>query len=447
VKPKTKALPQNIDQDVDTWEDSSSTSSDRTRRSTPLSGPIFTTNIMDCAVNRFFYDYILPEAQSGSKYLTGVFEYLPTLFQYSPEETSLKEAVYTVALANFDRRSGCSFPNIRTEIDKHYGNTLRLVAEGLSDPREAQTNQLLIAVQMLGIFEQMNTGGNNIVFVKAHATGMAALIKARQKRPINDEYEWRIIRNINSQMIAACLKLGIPSFVPYSALKHFYEDARFPLGRIFSLLHQGVDILALWNSISYSIPANEQAEKAALLQQMVVLDAQLDAWEQEFPPAAKLLTIPTPDVSSLPKWLRHVVEHPGMPPTVHVYDSVQVIYIWNLYRLLRFSINRVLLITSLRCPMPGGSITTYQDIMQRMVDDACSSIVAIYTQPIAAKPVAGELADVVGFRPMMSILPLNLAKAGLMHLPDTKENKARREWADSTLAFTMTTFHNSKWVC
>jgi hypothetical protein len=403
---------------------------------------------MDCAVNRFFYDYILPEGSMVSKSkFTGVFDYLPPLFQYAQQQTSLKEAIYTVSLANFDRRSGCSFPNIRAEMEKRYGNTLRLVSEEVNDPNSFQTNQLLLAVQMLGIFEQMSTGGNNIVFLQAHATGMAALIKAREKRTINDEYEWRIIRNIMGQMLAACLKLGIASFVPYSALKHFYEDARFPMGRIFSLVHQGVDLLALWKSVTYTIPANEQAEKTALLKQMAVLDNELDDWSHNLHAASEYKTIPTPDSSTLPRWFRHLAQHPGMPTTFHVYDSVQAIYMWSLYRTLRFSIARVLLVTVLRNPAPGGSVKAYQEIMQRMTNDACSSILAIYTQSIHTKPKAAELADVVGFRPMMAILPLNLIKTGLLTLPDTEENRARRAWADDALTFTMTTFHNSQWVC
>lgn len=126
---------------------------------------MLTVNIMDCAVNRFFFDYTLPEGRPGHQ-LSGIFDYIPPLFNDAPPNSSLKEAIYAVSLANFDRRTRCSITGIRTDVERHYGNTLRLVAEEANDPRLAQTDSLLLAVQMLGVFEQMSTGGIMLCFCK-----------------------------------------------------------------------------------------------------------------------------------------------------------------------------------------------------------------------------------------------------------------------------------------
>ena len=396
-------------------------------------------DILDCAVNRFFYDYSLPESRETHS-TNGVFDYIPPLFYDAPPKCSLKQAIYAVALANFDRRTGCSIKGIRTNIDRHYGSTLRLVAEESQNPKTANSDELLLAVQMLGVFESMSTGGNNVNFLQAHAMGMAALIRQRGLQIITDEYQWRIFRSIQGQLLAACLKLGVPSFIPYSDLKDIYNTGKYPMARMLGRVHLGVDLLALWKAAS---DTNDEMEKAMLLPQITTLDAELAEWEHALPEPAQYLIRPTPRPEEIPRWIRPLVEHPGMPSKVHIYDSVQVIYLWTLYRTLRVFISKVLLLASLRNPIPGYSIASRQSVILRMTEDACRSVLAIFTQKIDTKPHADTLEDVVGFRSILVMMPLNVAKETLRLVPETPETILRLQWIQKVYDFTMCSFLNA----
>ena len=428
------------------FDDSSSSSSSSCSSSTPRSiSPVLTVDVMDCAVNRFFYDYVLPSERTypGAQ-LTGIFDYIPPLFYHAPQKSSLKQAVYAVSLANFDRRTGCSLKGLRQDIDKHYGNTLRLVAEESKNPKTAGTDELLLAVQMLGIFEQMSTGGNNAIFLQAHAMGMSALIKQRGLRIVTDEYQWRIFRSIQGHLLSACLRLGVTSFIPYSDLKAVYDNDKYPMARILGHIHHGVDLLAIWKA---AVAANDEFEKTRLLTQLTTLDTSLADWEQNVPQPAQYAVHPKPDSQTLPRWARHLAEHPGMPNKVHEYDTVQVIYFWTLYRTTRILVSKILLFAALHNPIPGYSVASRQSVILRMAEDACSSVLPILVQPIDSKPNPETLTDVVGFRAMMCILPLTVARDTLKMAPPTEELAQRLQWIDRVLDFAMGNFHSSRWVC
>ena len=118
-------------------------------------------------------------------------------YSNSKPGSSLYEAIRTVALANFDRRTGRGLLGLRQDIDKQYGNTLRVVAEEAALPSASVSDHLLLAVQMLGIYEMMSTGGNNMNFLQAHSMGMAALYKSRASPIIRTESDWLIFRGAN----------------------------------------------------------------------------------------------------------------------------------------------------------------------------------------------------------------------------------------------------------
>jgi hypothetical protein len=47
----------------------------------------------------------------------------------------------------------------------------------------------------------MSTGGNNPLFLEAHARGLAALLKMREIPVVDGGYYWRMFQSINVQMV------------------------------------------------------------------------------------------------------------------------------------------------------------------------------------------------------------------------------------------------------
>jgi hypothetical protein len=234
----------------------------------------------------------------------------------------------------------------------------------------------------------------------------------------------------------------MPSFIPYSQLKEFYEDSPYPMIAMTSLIHQGVDLLALWKARSASLPSAGEAEQGALLNKILALDAAFDTWEETVPAIKAFTRYPTPAASTLPSWLRRIVEHPGMPQVAHSYDSLQLIYNWSLCRTMRMLIARVLLAASLK--IPGADPTPYEETIQRMVDDTCSSVLPIFITPVDTKPYAESIPEICGLRPYMTMLPLNVAKASLRVLLQTPEARTRAAWIDEVLGFVFGEFHRGR---
>jgi hypothetical protein len=128
-------------------ESRSSSSLVPSRSLTPLS-----LDVTECALNRFFFDYTLP-SEWLSRGNAGIFDYIPSIFAKAPPNSSLREAIYAVALAKFDRRTGFVIEGNKVNIERRYGNALRLVAKETQDPALVASDELLLAVQMLGVFE------------------------------------------------------------------------------------------------------------------------------------------------------------------------------------------------------------------------------------------------------------------------------------------------------
>jgi hypothetical protein len=287
----------------------------------------------------------------------------------------------------------------------------------------------------------MSTGGNNALFFEAHASGLAALLKLRKMPAVEYSYQWRLFVSINSQMLTSCLRRGIPSFIPFSQIKNFYENSSFPMMKLTSLIHRGVDLLSLWKGSAASYTA-DNAERASLVAQMSALDVSMDLWEKTVPGICGFTSEPTPNASNLPQWLRPIIEHPGVPRVMQVHDNVQLIFTSNLWRMMRMLVARVLLAASIE--MPGTDSISYMRTIRRMVEDTCTSILPIFITPIDTKPYANTVEEVCGFRSYMAINPLLIAKACLEVLPATVESGARIAWIGEVHAFTLREFHKSR---
>jgi hypothetical protein len=133
-------------------------------------------DVTECAINRFFFDYTLPIARPFGLTHAGIFDYVPAVFASAPSSSSLREAISAVSLANFDRRTGFAIEGNRINVERHYGNALRLVKKEMQDPATASSDQLVLAVQMLGIFEVRDTSGLSIIYVISSFRGLCYAI-------------------------------------------------------------------------------------------------------------------------------------------------------------------------------------------------------------------------------------------------------------------------------
>ena len=105
------------------------------------------TSAEDQATCFFFRNYVLEE----QKFHNGNFQYLSDLYACEEIGESLAETVAClglVGLANFWKAS-----NIMKNARSKYNSALRLVSSRLRNMEEAKTDQTLVAVMLLGLYE------------------------------------------------------------------------------------------------------------------------------------------------------------------------------------------------------------------------------------------------------------------------------------------------------
>lgn len=110
------------------------------------------TDLVDCARNRFFFDYPLPsdDPENPQK---GVLDYLPGLYAQACSGSPLPAAVNAVCLVNFHRRAGPSSNKALLLAGRAYGEALAGVKRATQNQTQASSDSVVMAVHLLGIYE------------------------------------------------------------------------------------------------------------------------------------------------------------------------------------------------------------------------------------------------------------------------------------------------------
>jgi hypothetical protein len=106
------------------------------------------TSAEDQALCFFFGNYV-----SGSDMLNtcGNYQYLSAIYANQPVGKSLRQAVASIGLAGL--ANFWSAPNIMAQSNSAYCSALQLVNSGLGNIEEAKSDQTLVAIILLGLYE------------------------------------------------------------------------------------------------------------------------------------------------------------------------------------------------------------------------------------------------------------------------------------------------------
>jgi hypothetical protein len=230
---------------------------------------------------------------------------------------------------------------------------------------------------------------------------------------------------------------------------HEFYDSPFPLVRLQNFLHRGVDLLAQWRQIASRKDVVDLVDIESLLKtlldQVVLLDSGLTNWELTLPSMFNYGSFSLDEKQLQPPWMLELLNHPGCPPIMHDYDSLQNIYTWNLYRMVRILLNQAIL-NSVRIfplytlPM-AMDLQTSLLVIKKLVDDICSSVLSSFTVSIPGKPLAVLKQDICGFRVQGLVGALELARACLRANLGYLESHLRAEWVESIITFISNEIH------
>ena len=114
--------------------------------------PYLSLDVHDLVRSRFFFDYVLPLTDSTPN--RGVLDFLPDLYlQNDGPGSALSAALSACSYSNFNRRFRTTSPSNQILRAKYYGEALSLVKNATQCEATAKSDQLLVAVYLLGIYE------------------------------------------------------------------------------------------------------------------------------------------------------------------------------------------------------------------------------------------------------------------------------------------------------
>jgi hypothetical protein len=85
--------------------------------------------------------------------LRGILDYLPMLYSATNPESCLHAALGAVAYANFCRRSSMTIADGRRLAKQCYGKALSLVSQATQNNTTASSDDVVMAVSLLGVYE------------------------------------------------------------------------------------------------------------------------------------------------------------------------------------------------------------------------------------------------------------------------------------------------------
>jgi hypothetical protein len=113
--------------------------------------PFLVLDHHEVVCSRFFFDYVLPVGDDNP--YKGVMDYLPQLYKESGPNSALHVVVTACSYASFHRRFWNLSGGNQIEGAKAYGQALALVQDATHNEATAKSDQLLLAVYLLGLYD------------------------------------------------------------------------------------------------------------------------------------------------------------------------------------------------------------------------------------------------------------------------------------------------------
>lgn len=104
----------------------------------------------DEATSYFFHNFVSENPAS----LTAYSHMLPTIYRQGSSYSALYKIIEAIGLAGISNVKQA--PELMVAAGQKYARVLRAITASIQDPKEASTDQTLIAVMLLGLFEVPN---------------------------------------------------------------------------------------------------------------------------------------------------------------------------------------------------------------------------------------------------------------------------------------------------
>ncbi|KAE8419654.1 hypothetical protein BDV36DRAFT_250975 [Aspergillus pseudocaelatus] len=310
-------------------------------------------------------------------------------------------------------------PALSHEANRAYSWALRDIRTALTDPIEAASDQMLVAVMLLVLYETVSGDSeNSLRSWDRHVDGALTLVQLRGASQLRNRIGRSIFLNLRTEILINCLqrRLRVPiTLINWMSEARNFETAQeAPAGSLADLIVNACAVLA-----SAKDEVMDKANLSRYIATLLSIDKDLERWTQDLPVHYEFKALTPPDETEELYLGR-----------CDIYSGAEMVYTWNLQRCARIILRQALVralslhFSSLSPPSASFPLSyrhllrTSDALIQETSSEICYSlpyILHIYDKP--GKP--GDLRAA-------SILPLlwPLYIAGTAHTaPNTL-----REW-------------------
>ncbi|KAF2169191.1 hypothetical protein M409DRAFT_64939 [Zasmidium cellare ATCC 36951] len=331
-----------------------------------------------------------------------------------------------------------SFDNVQHIIQgreysrKLYGEALGLLNSALRDPKRSKTDDSLVAVAMLGYYENLTCDSrDSILSWKAHIKGSTQLLKLRGKNQFKTQTGRMLFRETRSQILINCIweDESPPDFL-YEWEQELEELSpnRQQVAPLDKLTIICWDFSALRSKVRYNKTSDAHA-----LDEAAQIEMRMIEWSIE--------------TMAKPAWQYHDLEVEESPHVwngvVHSYTVHPAAGTWNTYRSMRIMLTRTQEYLYRRIhPSPendSGQFKYFRSIRRQMADEIC---LAIPTQLGHASPAYNSPCILI--TAYMSIWPLFFA--GTCALERIGTNAWKEAMSGDLLPTTSAAASQASWV-
>jgi hypothetical protein len=167
--------------------------------------PLLSPRSMDSPVMRvqtamgFWFKHLLQIPRLPDA-LRGYMEILGPMYLKASASSILHQATHALALAALS--NGQRSPLIRTEARKMYANALKETGDAIRDPKQARSNELLMAILLFSLYETITSTDNSRQLWTRHINGAVTLTKLRGEKMTSDPVSLHLFRAVRTHMVA-----------------------------------------------------------------------------------------------------------------------------------------------------------------------------------------------------------------------------------------------------
>ncbi|KAF2809759.1 uncharacterized protein BDZ99DRAFT_571519 [Mytilinidion resinicola] len=414
-------------------------------------------DLQDLAYSRWLYDFVVPSSSTDPGIISdGVLDFVP-MYENAAPDSCLRAATLATCYANFYGRFKSAEAKLRSS--EYCGKALKLMQAAIKDPVESKSDETLLTVYLLGVWENLTADTYNGHWL-VHKSGAVALLRFRKPEEYHTPVASRLFDLVYAQMLMGNLNTCEE---PPAGLDHWADSVHTYKMRITGITHSTIrlskvihSVVSIWSKWRrhVAMPAGTSShsiDPLQLLMEANELDIAFQTWEEENLPDDWKFQILENRASIYgqydTKWVDMLLKSEGAPLEVHVYDSLKIIFGWNLYRTARLFLNIAMheIIGVLMLSSPTGASPAIDPVlldrshiecqMSRMVKDVCASVLPQFTVIIRTKEDSSSASNVCGLRGYYLLWPLAVTSQVLISDSLVGIDPKRLEWIQNVLIY------------